>query len=112
MTNQEKVLGYYGAEIFTEWNDEATFIMESCYTSDDYIVYWCHGRDEHSVNLNEDIYYYPENCVDIFKDALCAGESIYISEDFYDEIYGDDIIEEIAEAMDPEEVDGEILDTK
>ena len=27
-----KVLGYYGAELFTEWNENATFCMETCYT--------------------------------------------------------------------------------
>ena len=40
-----------------------------------------------------------------------AGESIYIDEHLYDEIDVESIIDEIAEAMDPEEVDGEILDT-
>ena len=41
-----KVLGYYGAELFTEYTDNATFIMETCYTADDYDVFWCHPKDE------------------------------------------------------------------
>ena len=105
-----KVLGYYGAEIFTEWNDQATFLMEICYTADSYNVFWCHSADETIPNISEDVFYYVENCVDVFKDALKAGESIYIDEGLYDEIYVDELIDEIAEAMDPEEVDGELLD--
>jgi len=46
MTNKEKVLGYYGAELFTEYTDNATFLMETCYTADDYDVFWCHPKDE------------------------------------------------------------------
>ena len=42
MTNKEKVLGYYGAEIFTEWTNNATYYMETCYTADSYDIYWCH----------------------------------------------------------------------
>jgi len=108
-TNMNKVLGYYGAEIFTEWNDNATFCMETCYTADDYDVFWCHPKDEMIPRLDYDIYYYAENCVDVFKDALKAGESIYIDEGLYDEIYVDELIDEIAEDMEPEEVEGEIL---
>jgi hypothetical protein len=59
----------------------------------------------------EDIYYYAENTVNAFEDALKSGESIYIDEHLYDEIDIEGIIDEIAEAMDPEEVDGELLDT-
>jgi hypothetical protein len=110
-TNMTKVLGYYGAEIFTEWNDNATFCMETCYTADDYDVFWCHPTDEMIPRLDYDVYYYAENTVDVFKDALKAGESIYIDEGLYDAIYVDELIDEIAEDMNPEEVDGEILDT-
>ena len=105
-----KVLGYYGAEIFTEWNDNATFCMETCYTADDYDVFWCHPKDEMIPRLDYDVYYYAENCADVFTDALKAGESIYIDEHLYNEISVDDIIDEIAEAMNPEEIDGELLD--
>jgi len=105
-----KVLGYYGAEIFTEWNNNATFCMETCYTADDYDVFWCHPKDEMIPRLDYDVYYYAENTVDVFKDALKAGESIYIDEGLYDEIDVEGIIDEIAEAMNPEEVDGELLD--
>jgi len=104
-----KVLGYYGAEIFTEWNNNATFCMETCYTADDYDVFWCHPKDEMIPRLDYDVYYYAENCVDVFEDALKAGESIYIDENLYNDIEVDDIIDEIAEAMDNIEVDGEIL---
>jgi len=104
-----KVLGYYGAEIFTEWNNNATFCMETCYTADDYDVFWCHPKDEMIPRLDYDIYYYAENCIDVFTDALKAGESIYIDENLYNDIEVDDIIDEIAEAMDNIEVDGEIL---
>ena len=110
-TNMNKVLGYYGAELFTEWNDHATFCMETCYTADDYDVFWCHPKDEMIPRLDYDVYSYADNCVDVFKDALKAGESIYIDDTLYDEIQVDDIIDEIAENMDPEEVDGELLDT-
>jgi len=108
-TNMNKVLGYYGAEIFTEWNNNATFCMETCYTADDYDVFWCHPKDEMIPRLDYDIYYYAENCIDVFTDALKAGESIYIDENLYNDIEVDDIIDEIAEAMDNIEVDGEIL---
>jgi hypothetical protein len=111
MTNKEKVLGYYGAEIFTEWTNNATFYMETCYTADSYDIYWCHSADDTTPQLDYDVYYYAENCIDVFKDALKSGELIYIDETLYDDIYVDDIIKEIAEAMHPEEVDGEILDT-
>ena len=106
-----KVLGYYGAEIFTEWDENATFCMETCFTADDYDVFWCHSKDEMIPRLDYDVYYYAENTVDVFKDALKAGESIYIDESLYDAIYVDELIDEIAETMEPEEVEGEILDT-
>ena len=111
MTNKEKVLGYYGAEIFTEWTNNATYYMETCYTADDYDVFWCHPKDEMIPRLDYDVYYYAENCVDVFKDALKAGESIYVDEVLYDDMDVDGLIDEIAEAMEPEEVEGEILDT-
>jgi hypothetical protein len=110
-TNMAKVLGYYGAEIFTEWNEDATFCMETCFTADDYDVFWCHSTEEMIPRLDYDVYYYAENTVDVFKDALKSGESIYIDESLYDAIYVDELIDEIAETMEPEEVDGEILDT-
>ena len=109
-TNKAKVLGYYGAEIFTEWTENATYCMETIYTADDYDVFWCHPKDE-ALPIFEDIYYYAENTADAFEDALKSGESIYIDENLYDEIDVDNIIDEIAEAMDPEEVEGELLDT-
>jgi hypothetical protein len=108
-TNMNKVLGYYGAELFTEWNNNATFIMESCYTADDYDVFWCHPAEEMMPKLDYDVYYHAENCVDVFVDALKAGESIYIDGTLYDEIHVDDLINEMAEDMELEEVEGEIL---
>jgi hypothetical protein len=72
-------------------------------------VFWCHPKDEIIPRVDYDVYYYAENTADVFVDALKAGESIYIDATLYDEIHVDDIIDEMAEDMEPEEVEGEIL---
>jgi len=106
MNKREKVLSYYGAELFDEWTNEATFVMEVSYTADDYDIFWCHSAEELWPNVGEDLFYYVENTLDVFIDNLKAGESIYICEEIYDGIYVDDIFDEIYAEM---EKDGEVI---
>ena len=88
------VLNYFEGEVYNEWNASAEFEVYETTTTDGYIVYVAKQPDDEEI-VSENVFYYDHDIPEIVKDAIKNGVDIYIDDELADDIYLDEIFEEI-----------------
>lgn len=93
---KELYLNHVESEVETTWNDGYDFTMTAEYTADDYNVYLCKYEGE-DMNLNENIYYYANNMLDILKEKMAEGLKIFCDDEIYEDCHIDSEWEALCE---------------
>ena len=88
------VLDYFEGEIYNEWTSSAEFEVYETITTDGYIVYVAKQPDDEEI-VSENVFYYDHDIPEIVKDAIINGVDMYIDDELADDIYLDEIFEEI-----------------
>ena len=87
-----KVLNYFDAKIYTEWNDDLDWFIYEESTCDGYSV-WISKARGNAISVNEDVHYYEDNLSDDLVFAITEGSSIYIEDEYAN--YVEDAIQEL-----------------
>jgi len=88
------VLNYFEGEVYNEWNASAEFEVYETTTTDGYVVYVAKQPDDEEI-VSENVFYYDHDIPEIVKDAIKNGVDMYIDDELADDIYLDEIFEEI-----------------
>tara|TARA_R110000803_G_scaffold15726_2_gene43357 strand:- start:360 stop:710 length:351 start_codon:yes stop_codon:yes gene_type:complete len=80
---RELYLNHQGAEVDSDWDGGYDYTMSAEFTADDYYIFLCRYEGE-EVSIAEDIYYYPNNLLDVLKDKVDEGLKIYCDEEILD----------------------------
>ena len=88
------VLDYFEGEIYNEWTSSAEFEVYETTTTDGYVVYVAKQPDDEEI-VSENVFYYDHELPEIVKDAIENGVNMSIEDGLADDIYLDEIFEEI-----------------
>ena len=88
------VLNYFEGEVYNEWNANVEFEVYETTTTDGYIVYVAKQPDDEEI-VSENVFYYDHELPEIVKDTIENGVDMYIDDELADDIYLDEIFEEI-----------------
>lgn len=109
MNIEDKMKAYLdekGSEVFTSYTDQgnASFDVYRETTADGYEVFLAKYTEENNINIYDHVYYYPHDLEELIIEKLEEGESLYIDQDIFDDLY---IEEKIADLYDEwqEEID-------
>ena len=88
------VLDYFEGEIYNEWTPSAEFEVYETTTADGYAVYIAKSQEDEEI-VSENVFYYDHELPEIVKDAIENGVNMSIEDGLADDIYLDEIFEEI-----------------
>jgi len=88
------VLDYFEGEIYNEWTSSAEFEVYETTTTDGYVVYVAKSPEDEEI-VSENVFYYDHELPEIVKDTIKNGVNMYIDDELADDIYLDEIFEEI-----------------
>ena len=88
------VLDYFEGEVYNEWTANADFEIYETTTTDGYSIYVAKQSDDEEI-VSENVFYYDHDLPEIVKDAIINGVEIYIEDGLAEDIYLDEIFEEI-----------------
>ena len=88
------VLDYFEGEIYNEWTPSAEFEVYETTTADGYAIYVAKSQEDEEV-ISENVFYYDHELPEIVKDAIENGVNMSIEDGLADDIYLDEIFEEI-----------------
>ena len=88
------VLDYFEGEIYNEWNPSAEFEVYETTTADGYAIYVAKSQQDEEI-ISENVFYYDHELPEIVKDAIENGVNMSIEDGLADDIYLDEIFEEI-----------------
>ena len=88
------VLDYFEGEIYNEWTPSAEFEVYETTTADGYAIYVAKSQQDEEI-ISENVFYYDHELPEIVKDAIINGVEIYIEDGLAEDIYLDEIFEEI-----------------
>jgi predicted peroxiredoxin len=88
------VLDYFEGEIYNEWTPSAEFEVYETTTADGYAIYVAKSQEDEEV-ISENVFYYDHELPEIVKDAIENGVNMSIDDELANDIYLDEIFEEI-----------------
>ena len=88
------VLDYFEGEIYNEWTPSAEFEVYETTTADGYAIYVAKSQQDEEI-ISENVFYYDHELPEIVKDAIENGVNMSIEDGLADDIYLDEIFEEI-----------------
>ena len=88
------VLDYFEGEIYNEWTPSAEFEVYETTTADGYAIYVAKSQQDEEV-ISENVFYYDHELPEIVKDAIENGVNMSIEDGLANDIYLDEIFEEI-----------------
>ena len=88
------VLDYFEGEIYNEWTITADFEVYETTTADGYGIYVAKSQQDEEI-ISENVFYYDHELPEIVKDAIENGVNMSIEDGLADDIYLDEIFEEI-----------------
>jgi len=94
----KKYLDHYDAEVYTSYTDDGncSFHIYREDTADGYEVFIAKYKDD-SVNIMDDLYYYEHDLNKVIIDKVHDGETIYVDDDLWNDLYMEDEFVELYE---------------
>ena len=97
MNKEDKLKAYldeYGSEILTSYSDQdkSSFEIYRENTADGYEVFVAKYSGNNGVYIPDDVHYYENDLEQVIIETIHNGESIYIDEDLFDDLYIEDTI--------------------
>ena len=92
MDNTKKMQAYLderGAEVWTSYADSgnASYEIYRETTSDGYEVFVAKHTEEKGISICEHVYYYPHDLEELILEKVEEGESLYIDNDLFEDLY-------------------------
>ena len=87
-----KYLDHYDAEIYTSYTDEdnCSFHIYREETADGHEVFIAKYYSDSNINIMDDLYYYEHDLAQIVIEKVQEGETVYVDEDLWNDVYMED----------------------
>ena len=87
-----KYLDHYDAEIYTSYTDEdnCSFHIYRENTADGYEVFIAKYKADNYINVMDDLHYYEHDLAKIVIEKVQEGETVYVDEDLWNDVYMED----------------------
>ena len=87
-----KYLDHYDAEIYTSYTDEdnCSFHIYRENTADGYEVFIAKYKADNYINVMDDLHYYEHDLAKIVIEKAQEGETVYVDEDLWNDVYMED----------------------
>jgi len=102
MEKNEKVrkyLDHYDAELYTSYTDEdnCSFHIYRENTADGHEVFIAKYYSDSNINIMDDLYYYEHDLNSVIIEKVQEGETVYVDEDLWNDLYMEDEFAELYE---------------
>ena len=102
MEKNEKVrkyLDHYDAELYTSYTDEdnCSFHIYREETADGHEVFIAKYYSDSNINIMDDLYYYEHDLNSVIIEKVQEGETVYVDEDLWNDLYMEDEFAELYE---------------
>ena len=92
MNIEDKMKAYLdekGSEVFTSYSDQgnASFDVYRETTADGYEVFVAKHTEEENISIYDHVYYYPSDLEEVILEKVEEGESLYIDNDLFEDLY-------------------------
>jgi len=92
MNIEDKMKAYLdekGSEVFTSYSDQgnASFDVYRETTADGYEVFVAKHTEDRDISIGDHIYYYEHDLEDVILEKVEEGESLYIDNDLFEDLY-------------------------
>ena len=87
-----KYLDHYEAEIYTSYTDEdnCSFHIYREDTADGHEVFVAKYSSDKYINIMDDVYYYEHDLNKVIVEKVQEGETVYVDEDVWSDLYMED----------------------
>jgi hypothetical protein len=94
-----KYLDHYDAELYTSYTDEGncSFHVYREDTADGYEVFIAKYKSDNNINVMDDLYYYEHDLNSVIIEKVQEGETVYVDEDLWNDLYMEDEFVELYE---------------
>ena len=94
-----KYLDHYDAELYTSYTDEGncSFHVYREDTADGYEVFIAKYKADNTINVMDDLYYYEHDLNSVIIEKVQEGETVYVDEDLWNDLYMEDEFVELYE---------------
>ena len=94
-----KYLDHYDAEIYTSYTDEdnCSFHIYRENTADGHEVFIAKYYSDSNINIMDDLYYYEHDLNSVIIEKVQEGETVYVDEDLWNDLYMEDEFAELYE---------------
>ena len=102
MEKNEKVrkyLDHYDAELYTSYTDEdnCSFHIYRENTADGHEVFIAKYYSDSNINIMDDLYFYEHDLNSVIIEKVQEGETVYVDEDLWNDLYMEDEFAELYE---------------
>jgi len=104
-------LDHYEAELYTSYTDESncSFHVYRENTADGYEVYIAKYKNDSDIIIQDNVHYYEHDLVQIIIEKVQEGETVYVDDDLWSDLYMED---EFVELYEDEHEDWEELEDR
>ena len=100
MNIEDKMNAYLdekGSEVFTSYTDQgnASFDVYRETTADGYEVFIAKYAEENRISIGEHVYYYEHDLGNIILEKIDEGNSLYIDQDLFDDLYIEEALSDL-----------------
>ena len=90
----KKYLDHYDAMIYTSYTDEdnCSFHVYREDTVDGYEVFIAKYKSDNTVNIMDDVHYYTNDLFNVIAEKVQEGETVYVDDDLWNDMYMEDEI--------------------
>ena len=94
-----KYLDHYDAELYTSYTDEdnCSFHIYRENTADGHEVFIAKYYSDSNINIMDDLYYYEHDLNSVIIEKVQEGETVYVDEDLWNDLYMEDEFAELYE---------------
>ena len=88
----EKYLDHYCSTVYVDYNDEdnSSFHIYRENTADGYEVFIAKYKADNYINVMDDLHYYEHDLAQIVIEKVQEGETVYVDEDIWSDLYMED----------------------
>tara|TARA_B110000014_G_C20118012_1_gene591184 strand:- start:2340 stop:2687 length:348 start_codon:yes stop_codon:yes gene_type:complete len=100
MNIEDKMKAYLdekGSEVFTSYTDQgnASFDVYRETTADGYEVFVAKHTEDRDISIGDHVYYYEHDLEDVILEKIDEGNSLYVDQDLFDELYIEELLADL-----------------